>query len=177
MKSAAHRTQLPYLAIVVAGLAYLNWWQASTPIDVSPLHSEPPAEIAAVANEPSEPDAGVVHALADFTETVNRPLFRADRRPPAAPAAAQPGPAVQETAASTPADTMRVVGMMRSGTSARRALIRIAGLPGATWVETGGEIGGWTVDAIEADRVAIERNGERAELKLFGAKPAPPAAP
>jgi hypothetical protein len=163
---------VPYLALVVAGLCYLNWWQANTIIDIAPIAPEAANDAVPDSTQPVAPANDALKSLADFSETVSRPLFRSDRRPPVAKPAEMPAPTVQEPPpALSPADSLRLVGMMRSGTSARRALIRVAGLPTATWVETGGEVGGWTVGKIEADRVLIERNGDKAELKLFAPKP------
>ena len=163
---------VPYLALVVAGLCYLNWWQANSIIDIAPIVPEPAHDAGPDLAQPLAPAKDALKSLADFSQTVSRPLFRSDRRPPVAKPTEQPPPTIQEQpAAPSSADTLRLIGMMRSGTSARRALIRVAGLPTATWVETGGEIGGWTVGKIEADRVMIQRNGDKAELKLFTPKP------
>lgn len=163
---------VPYLALVVAGLCYLNWWQATTIIGIAPIVVEPTGDAAPISAQPVAPASDALKSLADFSETVTRPLFRSDRRPPVSKPSETPASTVQEPPpVLSSADTLRLIGMMRSGTQARRALIRVAGLPNATWVETGGEIGGWTVGRIEADRVLIERNGDKAELKLFASKP------
>ena len=172
MTRSTRGLMVPYLALVVAGLCYLNWWQANTIIDIAPIVPESAGDALPEATQPVALANGGLNSLADFSETVTRPLFRSDRRQPAAKPAGKPAPTVQEPPpVLSSADTLRLIGMMRSGTQARRALIRVAGLPNATWVETGGEIGGWTVGKIEADRVFIERNGDKAELKLFAAKP------
>lgn len=174
MTKSARRLLVAYLALVVAGLGYLNWWQANTHIDISPLITEP-------AGDTLKTDAGAIGApqaivptLAQLTETVARPVFRSDRRPlilepseeQALPVASEPDPSLVSP------ESLRLVGVMRSGTSARRALIRVAGTAAATWVETGAEVSGWTVEKIETDRVFFARNGDKAELKLFAPKPA-----
>ena len=175
MTKSSRRYLVPYLAVVAAGLAALNWGQATTPIDVTAIAPEPAAESAKPALEPATPAANSLRSLAELSETVMRPLFRSDRRPPAAKPAAETAPAQPPQATpQASADTLRLVGMMRSGAQARRALIRVAGLPAALWVEKGGEISGWKVGSIEDDRVLIERNGDRAELKLFAPKPVDP---
>ena len=174
MSSPSRRLIVPYLALVVAGLCYLNWWQATAPIDVSPVLPEKNAtpQPDRVKNPGTPPQSE--RSLAELSETVQRPLFRSDRRPPQ-PARPETKPAAESAPTATPvssADTLRFIGLMRSGTSAQRALIRVAGLPTAEWVEVGGEVGGWTVGKIEPDRVLVKRNGDTAELKLFTLKPA-----
>ena len=172
MTQSARRLAGPYLAVVVAGLCALNWWQANTPIDVSPIMPELVGEAAPTGAKPVAPDAGL-NSLSDFSETVTRPVFRSDRHQPAAKSTVPAATVNQEPAVPfANADTLRLVGMMRSGSSAQRALIRVAGMPNAAWVEVGGEVGGWTVGKIETDRVLIERNGDKAELRLFAPKPA-----
>ncbi len=170
MKRSARRLVVPYLAAVVAGLTYLNWWQASTPVDTSPITPAASEANETVVNADAATGNGVP-PLTELTETLRRPLFRSDRRPPAAKPADLNTPTAVEPTLETAADQLRLVGMMRSGSSARRALIRVTGLPTAAWVEVGGDVGGWTVGKIETDRVFIERNGDKAELKLFAPKP------
>ena len=169
----ARRLLVAYLTVVVAGLGYLNWWQANTQIDISPIVTES-------AGDAAKPEAGasgapqvVVPTLAQLTETVARPVFRSDRRPLVSKNSAEPPPAVayEPDTSSTSPESLRLIGMMRSGKSARRALIRVAVTSAATWVEAGGEVSGWTIEKIEADRVFIARNGDKAELKLFAPKP------
>ena len=164
---------IPYLAVVAAGLAGLNWWLATAPIDTSPIVPEPLAEVAATADVPAVPNP--LPSLSALSETLSRPLFRSDRRPPTAKVS--PAITASETAEVAPApsaDALRLVGMMRSGTSAQRALIRVAGSPNASWVEKGGEIGGWVIATINEDTVSVERKGVKADLKLFQPKPAEP---
>lgn len=168
MSPSSKRFVTIYLATLVAGLGYLNWWRAATPIDISPIASSPASNPGQPNADPSADGVSPPLALADLTETIKRPLFRADRRPPAAapkdkPELLEAAPAIE---AST-ADGLRFIGTMRTGAATERALIRIAGNPAATWVEQGSGIGGWTVKAIEANRVILQRNGDTAELKLY----------
>lgn len=168
-----------YMAALVAGLCYVNWWRASTPIDISPVVQNGGA---AADPDNSQQPAIVTKptpSLAKFSETLKRPLFRSDRRPPAEKPNERP--AVEETQpveAATSPDGLRFIGVMRSGASTQRALIRVGGAPLATWVEPGGGIGGWTLKSIETTRVVLQRNGESAELPLYVPNaPAPAAKP
>ncbi len=173
MTTSSRGLIVPYLAVVVAGLCYLNWWQANAPIDISPVVPAPGEDTGQQAHTASGTIARTDPALQELSETLARPIFRSDRRPAAAKPVETSAPAAQEQPPpQSSVDTLRLVGMMRSGTSAQRALIRVAGLPNAEWVEVGGQIGGWTVGKIEPDRVLVKRNGDTAELKLFAPKPA-----
>lgn len=169
MKRLARNLFVPYLALAIAGLGYLNWWLATSSVDISPIApAGPSGSTAPSAQGLRLISEAHVQPLSELRETVMRPVFRPDRRPPGVMQAASEAPAAPEMAPNqSPADNLKLVGMMRSGTSAQRALIRVAGLPDAAWVEVGAEIGGWTVGRIETDRVLIERNGDKAELKLF----------
>ena len=170
MSGATRGVLVPYLALVALGLGALNYWQANAPIDTSPVAVDssggpsPPKPVPAV-----EPPAEL-RSLNDLAETLARPLFRKDRRPPPSTPQKTTLPAPEPAAPLASADSLRLIGMMRSGTAAGRALIRVAGNPQALWVDTGGEVGGWKIGRIEADRVLIERNGDKAELKLFAPK-------
>jgi hypothetical protein len=173
MTQSSRSLLVPYLALVVAGLCVLNWWQATVPIDISPLVVEPFGDSGEMTTKPTNAANNKVPALSELAETLKRPIFRSDRRPPVAkPAEEKPAASQELPVPAASADTLRLVGMMRSGTAARRALIRVAGLPNAEWVEVGGQVGGWTVGTIEKDRVIVQRNGDKAELKLFTPKPA-----
>ncbi len=174
MSSSSRGLLVPYLSLVAAGLGFLNWWQANTPIDTTPIVPIENADTAPIAELSPARVQTDLRSLSELSETTRRPLFRSDRKPPASSTIEKSAPAPEAAVAAAPAsaDTLRLIGMMRSGNAAGRALIRVAGLPNAAWVEVGGEVGGWTVGKIEADRVLIERNGDRAELKLFAPNPA-----
>jgi hypothetical protein len=178
MTSSSKGLIVPYLAVVVAGLCYLNWWQLNAPIDVSPIA---PVEIEGAGSADGKPPSAAANkepTLMELSETITRPVFRSDRKPFAAKPVEANAPVTQEQPPpQASVDTLRLVGMMRTGTSAKRALIRVAGLPNAEWVEVGGEVGGWTVGKIETDRVLVKRNGDTAELKLFGPKPTDATTP
>lgn len=173
MTRSRQNVLIPYLAVVVAGLVGLNWWLATAPIDTSPIVPEPLTEVAATAEVPAT--SHIMPSLPTLSETLSRPLFRSDRRPPTAKVTPVNTTADAGAAPAPSADALRLVGMMRSGTSARRALIRVTGTPNAAWVEQGSEIGGWVIATINEDTVSLERNGDKAVLKLFQYKPAEPA--
>ncbi len=156
------------LALLAAGLGAINWHLAGSTIDISPVASAVVAGDAAAGNAPfSSGGAAAIRLGADLSETLARPLFRPDRRPPPSAGTAPsdvPAPVADVGAA---AGDLVLAGVMHHGTKGSRALIRVAGKPAGVWVGAGETVGGWRVAAIEPDRVAVELNGATAELLLF----------
>ena len=163
-----YRLLIVALAAALGALALVNWRLAVTPVDVAPQAS---AEVEPEpADTPPAPAAGSPRrrALEELTETLERPLFAPDRRP-TPPAKGSPAPAAPAAEAEPEAAGLRLVGMMRVGGSDHRALIRVPGETHASWVTIGAQIGGWTVRAIEKDKVVVESASRRAELLLRAA--------
>jgi hypothetical protein len=147
------------LAGIFAAVGGAAWWVVSSPIDVSPL--PPPVATGSRGTPELARTAGRAGAADTLRETVARPLFSPDRRPPqveAAPVAAPAAPPVAETV------ELRLVGTMRAGTG-WRALLRDAAT--SDWVGVGGSIGGWRVAEIDAEHVVLEGQGRRMELSLY----------
>lgn len=177
MTTSTRGLLIPYLAVVVAGLCYLNWWQANKDIAISPIGPGSIDVASDTGNKPAAVPTRRVPALSDLSETITRPVFRSDRRLLIAKPIKVAAPSAQEPPQpQASVDTLRLVGMMRTGTSQRRALIRVAGVANAEWVEVGATIAGWTIAKIEKDGVEVNRNGEAGELKLFAPRAASPAA-
>ena len=60
--------------------------------------------------------------------------------------------------------------MMRLGDNELRALVRSGGDPRASWVGVGGNIGGWRVQAIESNRITVQKLNRRVELEFYSPK-------
>lgn len=172
MGSAQRLVSLFLLAFIV-GLVALNIQQVQEPIDVSAIA---PPETADPQNSPAPTLAAAnLPSLAEFPETLMRPLFNADRRPrPAAPkpvaeAAPVPAPPSAPDAPAPTADGFRLIGMMRKGETDKRALIRTPANAQAKWVAAGGEIDGWRIDLIGKDRVLLTKGRRETELLLHAA--------
>jgi hypothetical protein len=146
-------------ALAILGLA--NWHLYSTQVDISPL---------APAARPSEgkeaKDIDLATPLDDkplivFEETVQRPLFNADRKP------IERNKEVAEAPAAVALQTgMQLVGIVKSADAPGRALIRFAGEPMGKWVPEGETVNGWHLAAVKTSSVVLEGNGQTQELKL-----------
>jgi hypothetical protein len=133
------------LALVVAcGLSLTIGWevrQAETPVEEAPRPTPSDAVATAPSAEIGQPDQNWL------ATTLERPLFRADRRPPRPPAS------------SPPAQPARLTGLM-TGPFGRRAIFQIVDNPKPVVAEEGMRIGGLVVRSIDADRAVVETEGE-----------------
>jgi hypothetical protein len=91
--------------------------------------------------------------LRDFGEVLARPVFSETRRPPA-PEAAAPGATAPFT----------LVGVVLSATE-RHALLEHGQPPHLDRVAEGQEVDGWTLEAVQLDRVVLRRGDNRVEVK------------
>lgn len=158
-------------SLIAAMLALLNWYAITAEIDISPASygaedaAAPLAPIAQlhILNQQLEPAA--------FPQTAARPLFQPNRRPadrerkgsPPAPAAASKRPA------KLPSD-VELVGIMREGRSAGRALIRTGDDTTGQWIEIGHVLDGWRLSRIEGNDIVFEADGRSERLTLFPAQ-------
>jgi len=165
------RSRLPVLLAVgaVAGLALINWHLMTMEIDISP--AAPDAAADAVSLFPLEEPASVSAEaqLAAFPETLARPLFRASRRPfeADAPKAAAPARTAAPKRVATLPDGLELVGIMKEGDQAGRALIRSGEPPTGKWVEVGHVLDGWRLTRIEPGGILFEADGQQQRLTLF----------
>ena len=135
----------------------------------APLAADPgPADTPGLA----VPTAGRVAAAAAAHEIVDRPLFFASRRPvppePPAVAAAKPEP--------VPPLDFALVGTILTGSS-RVALVK-PDKTASVELALGQLVGGWTISAIDADRIMV-RHGATEQLvglRDFGGNKVLPAA-
>ncbi len=157
-----------------AGLALQ--WQGWAP-DAGLPSPPPAAETAAPDTEPTTPGVDSVALepppLEEYASVVERPLFLPDRRPP--PDEPEDEPIVEEVPATDLSGTnltavvitpTLVSAWVRSPRSNETRRLRL-----------GQDYEGWTVKAIEPDRLVLERQGETNELPLRDYANSPPRTP
>lgn len=152
----------------IAILSLINWHLYSTAVDISPL--TPPAR---QVDGTEAKDIDLATPLDDkplivFEETVQRPLFHADRKP-----IERHKEVVEAPAPPTLNTGMQLVGIVKSAGAPGRALIRFAGEPIGKWVPEGETVNGWHLASVKTSSVVLEGNGQTHELQL----PLPARAP
>jgi hypothetical protein len=135
---------------------------AAAPVAASPSAPSVPG----TANEGPRATPFAMPPFDTYAEVTARPLFFPTRRP---------APVQAASAELVDARALVLVGVILSETG-RVALIARANLPGANRVAEGQEIEGWTLTAIEADRVVLRHGTIEAELRLRDRNPAQPRA-
>ena len=101
-----------------------------------------------------------------LSETVERPLFRADRRP----AAVEETPEEVEDAES---GLFTLVGIIVAPTQ-RIALVKVRGSPEVLQLSEGQQANGWTVVQIRPEEVVFESDDKTETIELIDIKPSPP---
>ena len=157
---SARTLKVTALVGAIAVLSLLDWHLYTTALDIAPLA---PDTRAAASNEAKEVDLSTPlddKPLIGFEETVQRPLFNADRKPIVRN---------KEVAAAAPqplSTGMQLVGIVKSDATPGRALIRFPGEPVGKWVPEGETINGWHVTSVKTVSIVLEGNGQTHELKL-----------
>lgn len=127
----------------------------------------PPAATA----QARDPGPETLPPLSALTETVERPLFSASRRPPAAP---EPPPVVEQAAAPPPQPDppppLTLQGVIMGGDKTV-ALLRRDDTGELVTLAPGDELSGWRVGQVEPARVVLEGPDGPTELPLY---PPPP---
>jgi type II secretory pathway component PulC len=151
------------LLSAIAVLSLANWHLYTTPIDVSPL--APPSRSSASTeakdlelSTPLDNKPSIV-----FEQTVQRPLFNADRKP-----IERSKQAVEAPVAALNTG-MQLVGIVKSAGAPGRALIRFAGEPTGKWVPEGETVNGWRLTTVKTVSVVLEGNGQTQELHFKAA--------
>lgn len=168
-----------FLVLLVASLAAFAYHVATRPIETTALAA--PAASAG-SSGPAQPSGGerlpAPPRLQDLAATLERPLFRADRRPwrPEPAKIAEPGPprAARQSAPPPvpPPENVRLVGIVERQDGSRTALVRAEGAREGLRLERGATLAGWTVSEIGSDLVMLEAGGRRHRLSLDDAPPA-----
>lgn len=164
------------LLALVAGLGYgvrglSNYTPDTRPIRLPETLSATPV----VRADDGASLLAVPRALADYQDTIKRPLFSADRRPVdrALPNVAEA--AVQLVpAAPSPLEQFQLLGIVRDRGGPARALVRTGSDVPGVWIEVGDTVRGWKVSEISEQNAVLLANGVRGELRLFAARTAKP---
>jgi hypothetical protein len=163
------RSRLPALLAIAAclGLALLNWRMLNMDIDTSPIAPGGAGGEAALAQAEGLTAEPGMAANSAFPETLARPLFRANRRPPdpKKPEVAAVRPSQPQIAAKLP-DGLALVGIIKEG-GVERALLRAPGSEQGQWVGIGYVVDGWRLSRIESGSVTFEAGGRKQALSLF----------
>jgi type II secretory pathway component PulC len=104
-----------------------------------------------------------------LSETIERPLFREDRRPPTVEEE-------QQEAADVESGLFTLVGIIVSPKQ-RLALVKVRGSQDVLQLSEGQQANGWTVLQISADEVIFESNDKTETIELIDIKPAPTRRP
>lgn len=110
-----------------------------------------------------------------YRATRERPLFSPTRRAPSAPETAVNTEAPVHEVAKPAAPNLSVSGIIL-GLQTRIAIVRRGGDPTATHVTVGSSIDGWTVSAIGARDVTLQRDQDTISIGLPAAHPSQPPA-
>ena len=147
------------LVLLCGGLCLSVWNQWDTPTEIDP----PPPPQGGAGAPPPLPEVApfVPPMIEDFTEFIERPLFRPDRRPPEPPEDAP----IEIAPAEVPAGEFVLVGVVITA-SEQLALIQQAGAGELLRLSVGGVVNGWSVQSIEPDRVFFTYGEILKEVKL-----------
>ena len=155
MKRVRRRAGAPLLlGALCCALGGLIFFEAEEPV-LEPTANAAVQPDRAPAPPPAEEPGFTMPPLNAYAEVLARPVFSESRRPPSAPAAVAEEPQLS---------SIRLVGIVVSA-SARHALIEHGQPQKLERIVPGQEVEGWTVEAINADRVVLRRGDSRIEVK------------
>jgi hypothetical protein len=159
MLRRAHLPTLLFVALLVAVLSVLRTGTrdgATVAPDPYPAHRSAAPELVSPY---------VLAPFEDFLVSVERTLFTPTRRPPD-PDAPPPQPAVpRKPPAPAVPPRLTLLATVREG-ERRVALVSTLAPVSSLELELGDSVDGWTVSAIELDRITLERGDARHELLL-----------
>ena len=147
------------MSAALGAAAYWQWHQPPATVEVADAAGAA-SEVAPLAPMPSF----TAPAFGEFAESLERPLFSPTRRP--APPEAEP-----EVPPGTPTGDFILIGVV-IGPTERLALVQQKGEPAAIRIALGQIVNGWTLDAVEADRVIFRLGEGVQEVKLRDDVPA-----
>ena len=160
----------------IAALGALNWQILTAPIDIRPIALDRAAPSNLVNGGAIAGTTRRSREHGNYTETLARPMFRADRKPFVA--APEAPPVVEETVEVPPAapsiapgieppQGLKLLGVMRDGDGQDRALVKSAVTPAASWLRIGDEIDGWRLAAIASSAVTLSADASSIQLELY----------
>ncbi len=113
-----------------------------------------------------EPPLPELPPLETLSETVERPLFRPDRRPPSVEE-------IEEEVQSAESGIFSLLGIIVSPTE-RIALVKVRGSQEVLQLSEGQQANGWTVVQIRPEEVVFESNDKTETIELIDISPPPP---
>ncbi len=114
----------------------------------------------------SEQEPPALPPLEALSETVERPLFRPDRRPPTVEE-------IEEEVQSAESGIFSLLGIIVSPTE-RIVLVKVRGSQDVLQLSEGQQANGWTVLQIRPGEVVFESNDKTETIELIDIAPAPP---
>jgi hypothetical protein len=152
------------LVLLCGGLAASVALEVGAPPPVDPSIFRPSPRQAlegdeGVAETEDELAALTPEPTADHGEIVARPLFQASRRPAAKPSAGS------GSAEAVPDSSIQLAGVVLAG-GRRLALLQVEASPRPVQVEVGGDVAGWKVAEIEAERVTLRQGDKTKQVTL-----------
>lgn len=155
------------LCLVLLIALAVTYWRLdgfSVPAAPEPAASARPAEAPDAATDPAPAPPP---AVTSYRAMLARPLFREDRRPPAAPAPPPKPAAAPEPPA--PEQAWRLVGLGRNE-SGIVALLNVPGLDELVRARVGDVVAGWEVVTLTADSISL-RSDEGDETRILALNP------
>jgi hypothetical protein len=154
-------TVLLLLAIGLSGLLYVQWEIAPERAPPPPpRHGETPAGAGEGVDAGAQADDFTLGDPASFDVISQRPLFIEGRRPEDAEVPEAVGPQQKEPLQGLDLTTVLIT------PDERTAWVKDAQTGELTRLLPGKQIRGWTVQAVEPDRLLLEAGGEKSELEL-----------
>ena len=164
------------LPLLLGGIAILALDMQKRLDDTGTVHA-PASALKVVPQQRSalkdEREITTIPPLDAYQETLNRPLFEKSRRKPAPPEparAAAPAPPPPAPTVAEPANVTLIGTLL--GTSAARALVRIAPSNEERWLKQGDMVEGWLVKEIMESRLVLGEGDRHYQLDLYRAEPA-----
>jgi hypothetical protein len=148
------------LAVLCSGLAAMIFFELEPPLADPGAQAATRPQQKPATSAASEPRF-TMPPFRDFGEVLARPVFSETRRPPA-PEAAAPG-------ATAP---FALAGVVLSPKE-RHALLEHGQPPHIDRVAEGQQVDGWTLEAVQLDRVVLRRGDNRVEVKAKDRAAAP----
>ena len=145
---------LSALLCVGLGVALVVELNAAAPAAQQPASTAPPAAAAL----PEISNRFTLPPLASFAEVVERPLFSSSRRP----TATETQQHVDQPLSAS------LAGIVISASSSS-IIVAHGDPPSLTRLKQGDELDGWSISAIEPNRVLFRRGSEEQQLKLHDA--------
>lgn len=162
-------------AVVLALVLVWQWWDwpppAPGPGDAGPANAQVPADA-----ESTDDFLTAMTPLPDkeeYATVTERPLFMSDRRPPSEEEEEE-----VEPEAETPSDLAAIdLNAVMITPTQSLAWIREASSQTPIRKRVGDELEGWSITEIRADRILLERQGEKDTLVLRDYENMPPPTP